>query len=377
MSASSSPRPHICFVAPALYPVLAGSTSIESVGGAEVQQAMLARTFQRAGYRVSVVTMDYGQPAEVEIDGIRVLSAYTPHGGLPGLRFLHPRISGLWRAMARADADIYYQRASGMGTWLVGRFCARKRRCFVYAAASDGDFYPDLPLIRYGRDKWLYRRGLRLADAIVVQNGTQQQACRSQYGREAQIVPSCHAPGGVAGSDPAGYVLWAGTIKQLKRPELLVELARRLPQLRFRLVGGGDAAIMARLQAAAHGLPNLELAGFVPYAHIDAQFDGARVLVNTSEFEGFPNTFLQAWARGIPSVSFFDNGSRHQGQPVSHCVADLDAMAACIGALMQDDGRWRDASARARAYFEAHHTPQAALAAYEAIFRQCRAGSAA
>lgn len=370
-------RPHICFVAPALYPVIAGSTSIESVGGAEVQQAILARTFQRAGYRVSVVTMDYGQPAEVDLDGIRVLSAYTPHGGLPGLRFLHPRISGLWRAMARADADIYYQRASGMATWLVGQFCALKRRSFVYAAASDGDFYPDLPLIRYGRDKWLYRRGVRLADAIVVQNSTQQQACAAQYGRSASIVPSCHAPGGAACNDRAGYVLWAGTIKQLKRPELLVELARRLPAVRFRLVGGGDAAIMARLQAAAQTLPNLELTGFVPYAHIDAQFDGARLLVNTSEFEGFPNTFLQAWARGIPSVSFFDNGSVYQGQPVSHCVADLDAMAARVRTLMEDEAAWEHASALARDYFQAHHTPQAALAAYEAIFQQCRARSAA
>ncbi|NVD73926.1 glycosyltransferase [Duganella sp. BJB488] len=364
MSGRAAALPHVCFVAPAIYPVLSGSTSIETVGGAEVQQTILARALRQAGYRVTVVTMDYGQPADTEIDGIRVLRAHTPHGGLPGLRFVHPRITRLWQAMALADADVYYQRASGMLTGLVAQFCAARGRRFVYAAASDADFYPQLPLIRYARDKWCYRRGLRMADAVVVQNPAQQRDCLARYGRQATIVPSCHAAPAGAHADPDGYVLWAGTVKPLKRPELLLALARRLPQLRFRLVGGGaDAA----LRQAAAALPNLELAGFVPYAQIDAQFDGARVLVNTSEFEGFPNTFLQAWARGVPSVSFFDNGSRHEGRAVSCVVADLDAMAAQLQQLMGAPPAWQAASARVRAYFDAHHTPQAALRAYAGV----------
>jgi glycosyltransferase involved in cell wall biosynthesis len=373
-AAAPAALPHVCFIAPAIYPVLARSTSIPSVGGAEVQQAILARTLRRAGHRVTVITMDYGQPARCEIDGIEVLRAHTPHGGLPVLRFLHPRISSIWSRMREADADIYYQRASGMLTWLVAQFCRRHGSRFVFAAASDGDFYPQLPLIQYRRDKWFYRRGVPLADAVVVQNPTQQRDCQAQFGRPSWIVPSCHELADGAGADPRGYALWVGTIKSLKRPELMLELARRLPQVRFRLVGGGDAALTARLQQAARALPNLELAGFVPYALVDREFDGARLFINTSEFEGFPNTFLQSWARGIPSVSFFDNGSRHDGLPVTHSVPDLDAMVATIAALMQDDARWQEASARARAYFQQQHTPQAALRAYQQVFAQLAPG---
>ncbi len=357
-----SVAPHICFVAPALYPVLSGSTQIESVGGAEVQQAILARTFQQAGYRVSVVTMDYGQPEEIIIDGIRVIRAHAPQAGLPVLRFIYPRMTSMWQAMARADADIYYQRASGMLTGLVAQFCAHRGKRFIYSAASDADFYPELPLISYGRDKWFYRRGLRMADQIVVQNETQRQACLANFGRTSTLVPSCHAVQGQEPADPAGYVLWVGTIKSLKRPELFLELARRLPAIRFRLVGGGDAAILGNLKAA--DLKNLELTGFVPYSQVAQHFAGARVFVNTSEFEGFPNTFLQAWSRAIPSVSFFDNGSRVDNLPVTRCVRDVEEMAAVISEWMSDDVSWKTAGTRAQAYFNGQHTPQAALNAY-------------
>ena len=367
-------KPSICFVAPALYPVLAGSTTIESVGGAEVQQAVLARTLQRAGYQVSVVTMDYGQPDGVEIDGIRVYRAHTPTGGLPLLRFVYPRLTTLWSAMRRADADIYYQRSSGMLTGLVAQFCRRHDRRFIYAAASDGDFYPELPLIAHGRDKWLYRRGLRQADAVVVQHQGQHDACARHFLRHAHIVPSCHAAAADAPAPADGYVLWAGTIKPLKRPELLLALARRLPRQRFRLVGGGQPALLAQLRAEAAALPNLELTGFVPYAEVEAQFAGARLFVNTSEFEGFPNTFLQAWARGVPSVSWFDTGALHQGRPVCRRVDDLDAMTAEVARLMDDDAAWRAAGDHARGYYQAHHTPAAALRAYEQVFAALDAG---
>jgi glycosyltransferase involved in cell wall biosynthesis len=355
-------RPSICFVAPAIWPVLSRSSAIQSVGGAEVQQCMLARAFAAAGYRVSAISMDYGQDDGIEWDGITVWRAHAPNAGLPALRFFHPRLTSLWAAMQRADAQIYYQRSSGMLTALVARFCrAFGRRC-VFAAAHDADFEPDLPLIRYRRDKWLYRHGLARVDAVIAQSEAQALACHRHFGREAVVVPSCHAAPPDASADRTGYVLWVATLRQWKRPELFIELARRLPALRFRMVGGpDDRALYDRVRSAAAALPNLEFDGFVPYAGIDQCFNGARLFVNTSEAEGFPNTFLQAWARGIPEVSFLEHGGTLR-------AADIDEMARMVDRLMSDDIAWRAASLECTARYRARHTPAAALAGYERLF---------
>ena len=55
VSAAQRRRPHICFVAPLAWPVLAHAADIDVIGGAEVQQAILARSLARAGYRVSMI----------------------------------------------------------------------------------------------------------------------------------------------------------------------------------------------------------------------------------------------------------------------------------------------------------------------------------
>jgi len=69
---------------------------------------------RRRGREVSFVTYDHGQADGVEIDGIRVYKAFERQAGLRGLRFVHPRWTGLCAAMRRAGADIYYQRTAGV-----------------------------------------------------------------------------------------------------------------------------------------------------------------------------------------------------------------------------------------------------------------------
>ena len=363
-------RARICFVAPTTWPLLAKARDIPVVGGAELQQAIVATALARRGHAVSMISMDYGQAEGSELDGVRMHTMHAPYAGIPVIRYVHPRLTSLWRALKRADADVYYQRTAAATTGFVAAFCRMHGRRSIHSGASDVDFIPGRQDIGLLRDRMVYEYGVRNADAIFAQNPFQLESVREHFGRDAVVVPNCYAPPPGAGNDPGGYVLWVATVREQKRPELVVEMARRLPQFRFLIVGGNDPGARAQayadaVRARAASLPNVQVRGFVPFAEADRLFDGARVLVNTSTYEGFPNTFLQAWARGIPTVAFVDTGSREDGEPVYEVATDLDQACAAVRRLMGDDAAWGRASRRVAAHFARRHSLGAVVETYE------------
>jgi glycosyltransferase involved in cell wall biosynthesis len=275
----------------------------------------------------------------------------------------------MWRTMRRVDADIYYCRSASTWVGFIAEFCRRHGKRSLYAAASDMDFAPDQGgQIRFARDRWLYRRGLARVDRIVVQNESQRASCQATYGRDALVIPSCYmARAPQAGAARSGdSVLWVATLRAGKRPELFLELAARLPHRRFVMVGGpdpGDPAVYERIRRAAAALPNLEFTGFLPLAQVEGRFDGARVLVNTSHYEGMPNTFLQAWSRGVPTVATVDVAA-----PAHRRFSDAQTGASEIEALMSDPQLWASASRACREYFEQNHGPEQTLRRYAQVF---------
>ena len=367
-------RPHLCFVAQHAWPVISRDASIEQVGGAEVQQTILARLFAAHGYPVSMICLDYGQPDRTVIDGVTVHKAFRPDAGVPVLRFLHPRMTSMWRALAEADADIYYCRAAGMTPSVVAQFCRRRGKRSIYAGASDMDFAPDAGgQIRRARDLWLYRRGLAWVDRIVAQNEAQRASCRATHGRDALVIPSCYEPPAAAGRalPAAERVLWVGTVRSGKRPGLFLQLAACLPHRRFVMVGGpgrGEASLFERTRREAQRLPNVEFTGFLPLAQVEGRFDAARVFVNTSEFEGLPNTFLQAWARGVPTVATVEVDN--PGHRRFHAVEEG---ARAVEALFQEPELWQSASRRCRAHFERTHSGAETLERYGRLFDELAA----
>jgi glycosyltransferase involved in cell wall biosynthesis len=368
---ASAGKPHVCFLAPTTWPVISGNTRIRVVGGAEVQQSMIAPALARRGYRVSMICLDYGQPDRSEVDGVTVYNMHKPDEGIPGLRFFHPRLTSLWRALTRVDADVYYQRTAAVYTAFMAHFCNRHGRKSIYAGASDVDFLPGKEDIRFTRDKKIFEWGVRNVDRIVTQNDVQQKQLFENYGIEGAVIPSCYVPPAGARVDRGGYVLWTASVRPSKRAELALEIARRLPNYRFVVIGGPDPDrksqhYYASLVEAARALPNVEMKGFVPFSEAENWFNGARLVLNTSLYEGFPNTFLQAWSRGVPTVAFIDTGSRTKdGAPVYDSVQDVSDASWKVERLMRDDILWREASQRVNAFYRDNHSIDATLDRYE------------
>ena len=368
--------PSICFVALNAYNVVSGREDLGHIGGAEVQQALIAQELARRGYHVSFVTRDLGQADGIEHHGIRVFKTCAEDDGLPGIRFVHPRWTSLCKAMRRADADIYYQRTGGLETGQVAGWCRGRDRRFVFAAATSHDCDRSLLHIRDLRSRMLYRRGLRSADRVIVQSHEQRRALTAEFDIASQVIRSCAAlPADESTATPAPdgklRMLWLGRFSQEKGLDRLLELARLCPACEFDVLGDGSegSPLVRSIRQQAEQLSNVHLRGRVPHGQVDSYYRRASFVVCTSHFEGFPNTFVEAWARGIPVISTVDPDRLIMRHKLGFASADLQELAGVMGRANRAGDEFQAWSSNARRFYAEHHTPAIVVDDYEKLIR--------
>lgn len=371
----TSRLPKICFVGLENLPVLSRDYNQHGIGGEQVQHTLLARALEKRGYDVSMVVADYGQRDVERIDGIDVFKAYSFDEGIPVIRFVHPRLTGLWKALKRADADVYYVSTAGMQVGVIAAFAKRYGRRAVFRIAHDTDCEPDKLLIKFKRDKKMYEWGLRRVDAVLAQSVQQIEAMRTNYGVASRMATMLVEPQAeerdFAQRDVD--VLWVNNLRGFKRPDLLVELARRMPHLKMHMIGGpqsGAEQMFEDIKREAAALPNLVFHGRVPYHDVNAFYERAKVFVNTSDSEGFPNSYLQAWRRGTPLVAFFDPDGTIARNGLGAVPKSMDEMVAAVQALAGEGRDWPQVSARCRRYMDEHYGDDKVLAPYLAVVRE-------
>jgi len=364
----------VCFVGLDNLPVLSREHNHHGIGGEQVQHTLLARALVRRGVPVSMVVADYGQPDPAVIDGVHLHRAHGLHEGLPVLRFFHPRLTGLWRALGRADAQVYYVSTASAQLGIVAAFARLHARRVVFRIAHDLDCDPQRLLIRLWRDRKLYEWGLRRADVVLAQSEQQRAALRVHYGLDSRVAAMLVEPAArdVDFEDRDLPVLWVNNLRPFKRPDLALALAERLPRWRLHMIGGpqsGYEELFDTTRRSAADLPNLVFHGRVPYHDVNDHYERARVFVNTSDSEGFPNSYLQAWRRGVPTVSFFDPDGLIRRYGLGHAATSLEDMAAAVDRLAGQADEWRAASQRCRQFMDERYGEDTVLQPYVEALR--------
>jgi glycosyltransferase involved in cell wall biosynthesis len=375
MSIKQNCNTRICFVAHLAYGALTGGKS-GFIGGVERQTSLMAKWFAKRGYKVSMLTCDESQQDGVEIDGVKVFKLCRKEAGIKGLRFFWPKWTSLNAAMRRADADIYYQNCGEYVTGQVALWCQRHERKFVYSAASDPDCNARLPEMHKIRERILYRYGLKHADKVIVQTRRQQEMLRADFGIDSVIIPMpCPGP---ADSDYADFqkqhnnsqrVLWIGRICEVKRPDKLLDVAQMFPELSFDFVGPQDGSDYARdVCDRAKTIANIKLHGPATREQVSEFYTKAKIFCCTSDFEGFPNTFIEAWSFGLPIVSTFNPDNLLVAENMGIVAQDIKGLAAGIRKLLSEPQRWQQASQNSRRYYLENHTVDAVMAKFEQEF---------
>ena len=361
-------KPKICFVSLKIYPVLKQDADIDLIGGAEVQQSMLGNELAKRGYSVSYITARWEKEMPEYINSSKIISTFGPNEGIPGLRFFYPRLYKIWTALCKSDADIYYVRSASFILAVVVFYAHLKKKKVIYCAADDRDFDPRLIKLPTLRDKILYIWGLKNVDTIIVQNNIQQQSLEKNFKRKGKIIYNAF-PKANQNSQKQANILWVSNLRNRKRPHLFLALAEMFPKEHFVMVGGEvvkQRKLFKSIKRKAENIPNLDFKGFLPLKKVEDEFSKAKFFINTSLHEGFPNTFLQSWRRGVPVVSFVDPDNLIYRYNLGSPVKDFDEMVGKVKEYL--DGKQRLSPQKIKRYFEENFLVEKMVTQYEKQF---------
>lgn len=143
---------------------------------------------------------------------------------------------------------------------------------------------------------------LHASDSIFVQNSHQKQMLQEVFNVKATLIlnPIDLEQKFIIKED---FVLWVGKSSSYKNPLIFRELCALFPSQQFLMVcNKADGVLFDEVRN--NRPPNCRLVEHVKPEEIESYFAACKLFINTSDFEGFPNTFLQAAKYGKPIISY-------------------------------------------------------------------------
>ncbi len=258
----------------------------------------LSKAFAKvSGYKVYCITGDFGQDDIIEKDGVTLVKAPidNPFSFLQVvfiLRKIKPDI--LVDFCASPRLFLYY---------MIKIFIRMK---YVFLTCCDNDVNGDYQKAENNFFHFLYVRGLKKADRIIAQVPKHRRLLLQNYYMDSELVLSPYFK--ITNDTPSDkdIVLWVGRAAYYKGPDVFVALAENFPEQKFVMIcnkSDYDKGFMGDINQGIHIPENLEFYEYVPYPEMDVFYRRAKFIVNTSDYEGFLFSFIEAAKNYTPILS--------------------------------------------------------------------------
>jgi len=347
--------------------ILTRRHSRDAFGGAEYRMGLIAQGLARFGHEVCYVCTS-PCTAEWYADAVHVIPIpiRTFSRKLGRNDFLY--YSDVSRVLDRIRPDVIYQSVASALTGIAALY-ARKNGCrMVWHVASERDVRPQRSgsvhsaLFDYIDRRWT-EYGIRSCDAIIGQARYQDRLLERYYGRHCDLIvgtPQPIAAESIIKTEPV-TVVWVANLKPMKQPEVFLRLVRTLGthrDVRFLMIGRpARGAYQRRLDRSIAGLKNFSYLAERPIGEVNQILAAAHVLVNTSQYEGFPNTFIQAWSRRVPVVSLnVDPDDVLKVHGLGFHSVSFEGLVRDVKRLVEDSALREAIGRRAVTYAKRHHS---------------------
>jgi glycosyltransferase involved in cell wall biosynthesis len=276
----------------------------------------------------------------------------------------------LLKLLHQIQPDVIYQRVGCAYTGIAAYYARRNNCKMVWHVANDNDVLPfqktnSLKNAHHYTEKKILEYGIRSSHQIIVQTNQQAEYLKRYYGKTpTEIICNFHPMPreNIKKTNPI-KVVWISNLKPLKQPEYFIKLARELRDIgqKVQCIMIGAPAHWARnwqrsLENEIDEIDNLTYLEERPLEEVNSILAKAHVFINTSLYEGFPNTFIQAWMRKVPVVSLCVNpdGVLDQNK-MGFCSGTYEKMLEKVVELIKNPALRDEMGERAQAYaFEKH-----------------------
>ena len=301
----------VCFISYKSY-FLFNEKYTGTFGGAEIQLYFLSTELAKdPSFSVSMVVGDYGQPSFQTIENVKLIKYIENKTFLERIKFIRFFAKSLrfYFFLRRINAHIYIQRCKNDLTAFTAFFCNFAKKKFIFMAASDPDVLRKSPEVATFYANYLHNYGIKNSDLIIVQNRKQKELLKINFRKDSLIQKNAF-PIIIPEGNKRNGILWVGRCVKLKQPEKVFEIAKRNPDKEFTMICKSVSYKLDYyndIKCQSGEISNVTFIEYVPFKEIGTYFKKAKIFINTSIYEGFPNTFLQAWRCGTPVISLHVN----------------------------------------------------------------------
>jgi len=279
-------------------------------GGSTVQSYTWMRALLNRNHKVGVL-VDLDEPNINSEDGLRYVHAFSYKKGIKHLNWVYYRVPFLFKTIKNFKPDVVYQSGAGFITFLLSLICLLLNIKFVHRMANDVDSDERIKIKLRFIESFFYKIGLSLSSLILCQNDYQYNNLIKKY--KNQVVRKIHNPylfnvkiRKLNTIDDRNYIAWLGMFQHQKNLKELLNIVKKFPNVPFKIAGDiNTKKLDIETQTALIQLEectNVNFMGYLTRPEIGEFLSGALCLLNTSRYEGFSNTFLEAFDSGTPVV---------------------------------------------------------------------------
>jgi glycosyltransferase involved in cell wall biosynthesis len=202
---------------------------------------------------------------------------------------------------------LFYIKASPAAKLYLGlRRTWHDRRVVIASIESQSDLQKDETV----KDEQIrfWEKTVLLSDVFFSNSSCVRASLKRHYGLESAVIPTgvdtqFFTPDWNRPPNPRPRVLFVGSLRRFKGPQLLVEAASKFTHADFVIVGRGPLEAELRAEIDGRRLANCELAGGHYGPKLREQYHRADVFLFPSQWEGSPKVILEASASGLPVLA--------------------------------------------------------------------------